>query len=69
MIDKIKQKLLEHFGTQENLAKALGITPASVSRWGYKDGKIPEVHRFKIELITKGKFPYAELSKMNWRKK
>lgn len=68
-MDKIKERLIKHFGTQENLAKALGITAASVSRWGYADGKIPEVHRFKIELITKGKFPYAELSKMMWREK
>lgn len=68
-MDKIKERLLMHFKTQARLAKALGISEASVSRWGYSDGKIPEVHRFKIELITKGEFPYAELSKMNWKQR
>jgi DNA-binding transcriptional regulator YdaS (Cro superfamily) len=68
-MDKTKQKLLEYFGNQKNLAKALGVMPSSVSRWGKIDGKIPELHRYKIEILTKGEFTFAQLSKVNWLKK
>lgn len=47
------------FGTQANLARALGISQSTVSLWG--DGprgekvfKIPELYQFKLEVITSG---------------
>lgn len=47
-----KDEAVEHFGTQEALAKALGITQGSVSLWG---DSVPWPRQLQIERITEGK--------------
>lgn len=75
-MDKVKKQLLEHFSPEktvrkgaQGLADALGISRPAVLMWGKIDGKIPEVHCYKIEVLTKGKFKFAQLRKIDWRKK
>lgn len=68
-MDKIKEEVLTYFGGQKKLAKALGKTSAALSAWGKIDGKIPEVHRYKIQELSQGYFPVAYLAKCDWRKK
>jgi len=68
-MDRIKEKLIAWFGSQKNIAKALGKTDAAISAWGKIDGKIPEIHRYKIEILTRGEFTFAQLSNCDWRKK
>ncbi|OIN27402.1 Cro/CI family transcriptional regulator [Vibrio barjaei] len=43
---------IEHFGTAVALAKSLGITRQSISRWGEK---VPPRRAFEIERLTDGK--------------
>jgi len=47
------------FGTQANLARALGITQSTVSLWGKgprgeKTFAIPPHYQYKLEIITSG---------------
>lgn len=44
---------VKHFGSQASMAKALGVTPASVSQWK-REGGIPENWQWKIQGITDG---------------
>jgi DNA-binding transcriptional regulator YdaS (Cro superfamily) len=49
----MKKKIaVDHFKGKSNLAKALGISPASVSQW---PDDIPELRAYQIERLTKGK--------------
>lgn len=43
---------IKFFGTQSEMARALGVEPPSVYEW--KNG-IPLVRQYQIELATKGK--------------
>ncbi|WP_412522085.1 Cro/CI family transcriptional regulator [Shewanella algae] len=43
---------VEHFKGKSKLAKALGITPASVSQWS---DDVPELRAYQIERLTHGK--------------
>lgn len=53
------QAVIDHFGgTQESLAKALGIERAAVTMWR---GKFPLARAYQIEVLTKGKFKAADL--------
>ncbi|UCX05025.1 Cro/CI family transcriptional regulator [Shewanella glacialimarina] len=47
-----KQIAVDHFKGKSNLAKALGISPASVSQW---PDDVPELRAYQIERLTKGK--------------
>lgn len=47
-----KTDAVEHFGNQTKLAKALAISPSSVSQWG---DDVPELRAFQIERLTDGK--------------
>lgn len=40
------------FGTQTELAKALGISQAAVSKW---PEQVPELQAYKLQVITAGK--------------
>lgn len=57
------------FGTQSNLARALGITQSTVSLWGKgprgaKSFTIPRAYQYQLEVITGGKLRAdAELRK------
>jgi DNA-binding transcriptional regulator YdaS (Cro superfamily) len=46
------EQSIEYFGTESEMARALGVKPPSVSEW--KRG-IPETRQYQIELATKGK--------------
>lgn len=52
-----KADAVAHFGTQQKLANALGIAPASVSQWGED---IPPLRAFQLERITDGALRVAE---------
>lgn len=45
--------VLEHFGTHEKMADALGCSRAAVTMW---KGKFPHLRTFQIEVVTAGKF-------------
>ena len=44
---------VRHFGSQNKLAKALGLARQNVTRWVH-DG-IPELQKYRIEELTQGK--------------
>lgn len=50
-----KQKVVEHFGNQTNVAKVLGIKSPSVCEWG---DIIPEKQAMRLERITDGALVY-----------
>lgn len=47
-MDKSKRAVLDYFGTQENAAKALGITRQAVCLWN----KVPPERAIQIEKVT-----------------
>ena len=47
-----KKAAVDHFKGKSNLAKALGISPSSVSQW---PDDVPELRAYQIERLTKGK--------------
>lgn len=47
--------IVEHFGTRSKLARALGVTPVSITQWcGW--GYFPAGRAIQLERITKGHF-------------
>lgn len=48
------EEVVEFFETQEKAALALGVTQQAISAW-LKRGEIPELRKYQIEKITKGK--------------
>ena len=51
MISMNYDQSIKFFGTQSEMARALGVEPPSVSEW--KSG-IPLIRQYQIELATKG---------------
>ncbi|TLU75374.1 Cro/CI family transcriptional regulator [Mannheimia varigena] len=47
-----KDEVIEHFGTLEKVAVALGISVSAVSQWG---DIIPEKNAYRLQEITEGK--------------
>lgn len=45
--------VVDHFGSQAALARALGITQPSVALWG---DDVPPLRQLQIERLTAGKF-------------
>ena len=58
---KIMQKVIEHFGSQTELAAKLGITIQHVNGWCRERTSIPVIQAFKIEKLTRGKFKASQL--------
>jgi len=56
----ILNEIVEHFGSQSELARALGIDRANVSMW-IANRTVPSVHAINIERLTKGKFRAVEI--------
>lgn len=52
-------KLFLYFGSQSELARRLGISPAAVTQW-LVDG-IPAARAIEIEKMTDGKFKAVDL--------
>jgi hypothetical protein len=48
------QDLIEHFGTQSAIAKALGTSDQVVSSWKVKN-RIPLGRQYEIQILTAGK--------------
>jgi len=40
-----------HFGSKQELAKAIGVSPSAVSQWGKS---IPSLRQFQIQALTNG---------------
>jgi DNA-binding transcriptional regulator YdaS (Cro superfamily) len=53
-------RLTEHFGSDYKLAKALGIAPASITKWKRK-GYVPIERAIAIEKLTGGAIKREEL--------
>ena len=51
--------LIEHFGTQAELAKCLGVDRAAVNQW-IQTG-LPARRAVEIEKLTEGKFKAVDL--------
>ncbi|EBN7738424.1 hypothetical protein D0N95_24510, partial [Salmonella enterica] len=49
--------VIDHFGTQRAVAKALGISDAAVSQW---KEVIPEKDAYRLEIVTAGALKYQE---------
>lgn len=47
------QELIEHFGSQGKVARALGLRQPSVSSW--KDKGVPPLRQLQFEAITRGR--------------
>ena len=52
-----KKDVIDHFGTQRAVAKALGISDAAVSQW---KEVIPEKDAYRLEVVTAGALKYQE---------
>ncbi|RDH41423.1 Cro/Cl family transcriptional regulator [Zooshikella ganghwensis] len=42
---------VEYFGNKISIAKALGISSASISKWGEK---VPKLRAYQLQVITNG---------------
>jgi len=54
-----KKQVIDHFGTQRAVARALGISDAAVSQW---KEIIPEKDAYRLEIVTAGALKYQEKS-------
>jgi DNA-binding transcriptional regulator YdaS (Cro superfamily) len=54
------RKLISIFGTQSNIARALGIRKQIVSEWFVGKRKIPILYILKLESITEGQLTLDE---------
>lgn len=46
-----KQQAVNYFGNKVKLAKAIGVSPASITGWGEK---IPKLRAYQLQVITNG---------------
>lgn len=56
----IPDKILQHFGSQEALAKACDVSPQAVSKW--QRSGIPADRAIQIEKLTKGAFRALDIA-------
>jgi DNA-binding transcriptional regulator YdaS (Cro superfamily) len=54
------EDIIEHFGSQSQLARQLGIDRANVSMW-IANKAIPSAHAINIERLTEGKFRAVDI--------
>lgn len=54
------KELLEYFGGQAALAKALNVTRGAVCQW-VAAGSLPPFRAIEVEQITRGKFKAVDL--------
>lgn len=52
--------VVEHFGSQSELAKALGVSRSAVTQW-CEIGAFPPQRCFEIEKVSNGKFKARDL--------
>jgi DNA-binding transcriptional regulator YdaS (Cro superfamily) len=53
-------ELTLHFGTQVEMARALGVSRSAVSHW-VRRGSIPAERAIAIEILTAGEFKAVDL--------
>ena len=53
------QHLLKIYGSQAEIARALGVTRQAVLRW-FKENKIPALRLYQIECVVKPNDPAAD---------
>jgi hypothetical protein len=51
-------KLIKHFGSVKEMAKALDVYPQAIYQW--KEGGIPLLRQYQIQVVTKGRFKAIE---------
>ena len=56
----IFEELLEHFDTQSEIARQLGVTRSAVSHW-FRREAIPAEQAIQIEIVTDGKIRAVDL--------
>lgn len=54
-------KAIKYFGSQQALAKAMGVTQQTVSHWLNREQKIPDMYVFQLFVQAKGYIPLREL--------
>jgi len=55
------KKVIDHFGSQSELAIRLGVKYQLVSMWANERVNMPIKYALKIHYITKGKFKFFKL--------
>jgi DNA-binding transcriptional regulator YdaS (Cro superfamily) len=55
-------KAIRYFGSQEALARAIGVKQQSISNWLNREHSIPYKQVLKISSATKGQVSYHELA-------
>ena len=53
------KQLLKIYGSQAEIARALGVTRQAVLRW-FKENKIPALRLYQIECVVKPDAPAAD---------
>ena len=54
------QQVVDHFGSQSELARAMGVSRSAVCQWKVL-GAIPPKHSKQIDVLTNGKFKAIDL--------
>jgi len=55
------QEVIDWYGSQANMSRALEVDRAAVSQW-VKDGKLPAARALQIEKQSGGKFKAVDLA-------
>jgi len=61
--DMLKESVISHFGSPSNVAKALGIGRAAVSKWGLL---VPPLRAAQIEQLTHKKLRFDIARYADW---
>jgi hypothetical protein len=48
------EEAIKHYGTQVNLATALGVRTAAISNWRKRGGAIPSLQQVRLEARSGG---------------
>lgn len=53
MIAMTRQDIIEHYGSQAEAARRLGVSPNTIGEWEHEG--VPEGRQYQVELATNGK--------------
>ncbi|KAA3639425.1 MAG: hypothetical protein DWP95_10285 [Proteobacteria bacterium] len=59
-MNELLNKIIDHFGSQANLARTLKIKSMAITNWR-KRKSIPAIRAYQIQKITKGKFKASNI--------
>ncbi|WP_163836839.1 Cro/CI family transcriptional regulator [Spartinivicinus ruber] len=57
---------INHFGNKVKLAKAIGVSPSAISKWG---NTVPNSRAYQLQVITNGALKADGLSLQNTNNK